>query len=160
MSVKEITPLMSDQRRRTLRASPRTVRTDTDVSDVNLGHSLRHRRPTRLTDSPHMRHNSPYDGGALSTARSQSRDVAGARRGASPPRDGPRPAVWVARVFRSTRSRAGEIRNAPARRGRPPLGHAHDRRLRLFSADLLSSAGGVQGARPPGLGATQARAAR
>src|SRR5262245_39074617 len=97
----------------------------------------------RLDLSEHMRHNYRYDGRSFIPARCQSRRVARAGHVASASRDGARPAVWLARVFRSARCRAGEIRNAPAgRRGWPP-NHGYGRGLRLLAPDVLPRPGGV-----------------
>ena len=162
MSVKEITPHMSDKLRRSVGRCLGMASTRDANRGLHKRLYIELARSEALTVPEEMRHNYIDDDDSSSPAPCQSRDLARARRAASPPRRGPRPAVWVARVFRCARSRAGEIRNAPAGRRRPPADHPDGRRVRLFSADVLSGAGRLQspGPSPAWCPASAGRAAR
>ena len=122
MSVKQITPLVSDKLRRGARRRKSAIvvtRTQCRLETVDLtGES----RWMTLTLSPVMRHNYSYNGHAPSPSRCKSRSAPRPGCAASPPRRGPRSLVWIARVFRCAGSGPGEIRNAASGRCRGPAG--------------------------------------
>src|SRR5579864_7304002 len=92
--------------------------------------------------------------------RFQTRILAGTRNFKPPAPRSYRSAVCQGQLFRSQRSRPGQVRDAAPRAERGPLGDWHRDGFRLFPALVLSSAGSLRGgwARRPGSPQTRPQA--
>src|SRR5262245_34743502 len=160
MSVKQITPLVSAELRRGAPWPGCPIRPTDAHHDLMRVGVTGESREVALTRFDVVRHNYTDNGYTASPSRRESRSASRLRGAASSSRGGPRPALWITRVFRCPGSGAGEIRNAAAGRCRGAARQPDGRGVRLFPAHLLSSADRVQGAGPARVGAAQARAAR
>src|SRR5450432_1430980 len=92
--------------------------------------------------------------------RFQTRSLAGTRNSKSAAPRSHRPAVCQGHLFRSQRSRPGQVRNASPRADRGPFGDWRRNGVRLLPALVLSSAVGLRGgwARRPGSPQTRPQA--